>query len=149
MGRQRDGVKERYWRELIRKWECSELSTGEFCWQHEIEQHQLHWWRRILERRDAEARSSGGGHSRDMRRPADVSAKSLLRRESACEATDFKGANAFVQVLLPTDSNGTAELEITHPGGCRIRVRHTCDQQLLASVLAVLDSGVTHAAGGV
>ena len=142
MGRQRDGVKERYWRELIRKWECSTLRTGEFCWQHEIEQHQLHWWRRTLERRDAEAHTSGDGHSSDMRRPVDASAKSLLRRESEC------GANAFVQVLLPTDSSGTAELEITHPCGCRIRVRHACDPQLLASVLAVLDSGVTHATGG-
>ena len=144
MGRQRDAAKELYWRELIRKRECSTLGTGEFCWRHEIEQHQLHSWRRTLERRDAEAQAGGAGHSSRHSRSVNVSAKNPAQRESFGTAAE----SAFVQVLLPTDSGVTSELEITHPGGCRIRIRHACDQHLLSSVLAALDARAEHAAGG-
>lgn len=116
MGRQRDGAKELYWRELIREWECSALSTGEFCWQHKIEQHQLHSWRRTLERRDAEAEASRAGWSSHHSSSVNPTVKNLARRESCGTAAE----SAFVQVLLPTDSDVTSELEITHPGGCRI-----------------------------
>ena len=144
MGRQRDGAKELYWRELIRKWECSALSTGEFCWQHEIEQHQLHAWRRTLERRDAEAQAGGARHSSHRSGSVKPSATNLAQRKSC----DTSAGNAFVQVLLPTDSGVTAELEITHPGGCRIRIRQACDQHLLSGVLAALDARAEHPAGG-
>lgn len=63
--------------------------------------------------------------------------------------TCLTGLSNRLPILLSADSGVTAELEITHPGGCRIRIRQACDPQLLASVLAVLDFSVTHAAGGV
>jgi hypothetical protein len=54
-GKPRDPQKERFWRQVIRRWHKSGLSAGIFCLENGLSQASLYSWRRILAQRDAEA----------------------------------------------------------------------------------------------
>jgi|SRR5271155_3100086 len=53
-GKPRDPQKERFWRQVIRRWRKSGLSAGAFCLDNGITQANLYAWRRTLAARDAE-----------------------------------------------------------------------------------------------
>jgi len=52
---QRSGVKERYWRTMVRRWRESGLSVRDFCVEHGVSEPSFYGWRRTLAARDAEA----------------------------------------------------------------------------------------------
>jgi len=54
-GKPRDPQKERFWRQVIRRWHKSGLSAGAFCLENGLSQGSLYAWRRILAQRDAES----------------------------------------------------------------------------------------------
>jgi hypothetical protein len=54
-GRARDEQKERQWRRWIDQWRASGLSVRAFCAQHRVATASFYAWRRVLERRAAEA----------------------------------------------------------------------------------------------
>jgi hypothetical protein len=54
-GKPRDPRKERFWRQVIRRWRKSGLSAGAFCLENGLSQASLYAWQRILALRDAEA----------------------------------------------------------------------------------------------
>ena len=54
-GKPRDPQKERFWRQVIRRWRKSGLTAGAFCLENGLSQASLYAWQRILARRDAEA----------------------------------------------------------------------------------------------
>jgi hypothetical protein len=54
-GRARDEQKERQWRHRIEQWEVSGLSVQAFCARHGLTAASFYHWRRVLERRAAEA----------------------------------------------------------------------------------------------
>ena len=51
-GRQRDGSKERFWRDVLRRWQRSGQSIRAFCQEHRLAEHSFHSWRRTLTQRD-------------------------------------------------------------------------------------------------
>ena len=53
-GKRRDPQKERFWRQVIRRWRKSGLSAGAFCLENGLTQANLYAWRRTLAARDAE-----------------------------------------------------------------------------------------------
>ena len=67
MAKSRDGVKERYWRDVLRRQVASELGVRQFCVQEGLPEHRFHWWRRTLRERGRQNQSGVGGH----RRPRD------------------------------------------------------------------------------
>lgn len=159
MSKQRDAVKERFWRGVMRKWSASGLGARRFCRQAGIAEHQLHSWRRTLAARDQEAGSSSRnsqphGQSSPTARPADQLGRQRLnsaaRHRTATGASSAARDNsaresAFLRVLLPAVA---APLEIVHPQGCVIRVPHDGDPTALARVLAVLDAAHRMRGGG-
>jgi hypothetical protein len=54
-GKPRDPQKERFWRQVIRRWRKSGLSAGAFCLENGLSQASLYAWQRTLAQRDAEA----------------------------------------------------------------------------------------------
>ena len=54
-GRARDERKERQWRRWISQWQTSGLSVRDFCARHRLTAAIFYHWRRVLERRAAEA----------------------------------------------------------------------------------------------
>ncbi|NLS95043.1 MAG: hypothetical protein GXX96_23035, partial [Planctomycetaceae bacterium] len=44
MVKSRDGVKERYWRDVLRRQVASELGVRQFCVQEGLPEHRFHWW---------------------------------------------------------------------------------------------------------
>ena len=53
--RQRDGKRERFWRRALRRREKSGLTIVEFCEREDLSPTTYHFWRREIQRRDAEA----------------------------------------------------------------------------------------------
>lgn len=54
-GKPRDPRKERFWRQVLRRWQQSGLTAQTFCEKNSISQASLYAWRRILAARDTAA----------------------------------------------------------------------------------------------
>ena len=54
-GRQRDVGKERFWRDVIRRWQQSSLTVRAFCDEHGHSEVSFHAWRRTIAQRDRQA----------------------------------------------------------------------------------------------
>ena len=54
----RDPALERRWRDLIARWERSDLTVRDFCFDHRISEPSFYAWRRELAARDREARQA-------------------------------------------------------------------------------------------
>jgi hypothetical protein len=53
-GKPRDLHKERFWRQMLRRWRKSGLAARVFCAQHGLSEANLYAWRRTLAARDTE-----------------------------------------------------------------------------------------------
>lgn len=115
---ERDAGKERFWRDMVRRWQRSGVSIRDFCDVHGLSEPSFYGWRRELAKRDEEARE---------RR-----AKSNTR--SPRQATDLP---AFVPLqVMPTES--ASALEVVVGAGHVVRVAPGFDAATLRSLLAVL-----------
>jgi len=112
-GKGRDRQREAQWRRIIRQHSDSGLTVSEFCRKGKLPESAFYFWRRELQRRQAEPQ-----------RP-----------------TDFPAAPAFVAVRVedPNTSSIGGRIEIELPGGRRVHVVAPVDRQTLADVLAVLE----------
>jgi len=54
-GKPRDPQKERFWRQVIRRWRKSDLTARAFCLENGLSQASFYAWQRTLAQRDAEA----------------------------------------------------------------------------------------------
>ena len=124
----RDLELERAWRGRIGRHESSGLSIERFCKQEGLAAHQLSWWRRELERRDAEA-GRANGKRKTKRSP---SSKPSKQRDAA-------SAKAFVPVQIATSPPSAAAIEIVVDQRLRIAVTSGFDAELLAQVVRVLE----------
>jgi len=112
IGKNRDVRREAQWRRIIRQHSDSGLTVSEFCRKGKLPESAFYFWRRELQRREAEPQ-----------RPTDVPA-----------------APAFVAVRVedPNTSSIGGRIEIELPGGRRVHVTAPVDRAALADVLAVL-----------
>jgi hypothetical protein len=53
--KQRDPLKERYWRRMLRDWRRSGLTIRAFCRLHDLSEPSFYSWRRMLADREAQA----------------------------------------------------------------------------------------------
>jgi hypothetical protein len=51
---QRDPQREQLWRKAISAWQASGLSARQYCLRHEFTETSFYYWRRELQRRDAQ-----------------------------------------------------------------------------------------------
>jgi hypothetical protein len=50
----RDSGKERFWRQMLRRWRQSKLAVRAFCALHELAEPSFYAWRRLIAQRDHE-----------------------------------------------------------------------------------------------
>ena len=127
MGKPRDAAKERYWRDLLRRFATSGLGTKRFCAQEGVPEHQFHWWRRRLRQ--------------PIRRQPRQRAVALNRTRDA--SGDAQGS-PFLPVSVPLCLG--VPMEVVHPRGHVIRVPALFDAAALGRILATLDRA-DHSAG--
>ena len=122
-GKDRDKGLETQWRRIVGQHGRSGLSVREFCRRDKLRETAFYFWRRELQRRQAE---------QEQRHP-----------------DDSPGVPAFVAVRLAASKaerveehgspSGVGCIEIELPCGRRVHVAAPVDRQALADVLAVLE----------
>jgi hypothetical protein len=120
--RRRDGKKERSWRKLLHEQSRSGLSVRAFCEQRGLRQHAFYFWRREVQRRDAERSTLKSSQSGPARR-------SVLQPQ------------AFAAITVSDAGVGSSApaIEIVLGNGVCLRLRENVDAKMLADVLAVLE----------
>jgi transposase len=121
-GRQRDPLREKFWRRTIRQQQRSGLTIRAFCLREGLKDGAFRWWRQALTRRDREA-----------------SATSRTNRDGEpTEATP-----AFLPVRLvdleAAAPRSSPPIEVVLPTGPTVRVPSGFDPRTLGQVLAVLE----------
>lgn len=119
-GLSRDRQREAQWRRTIREQARSGLSIREFCRKGRLRETAFYFWRRELQRRQAEQEQRQPTHSPAA--PAFVA----VRVDGAVARAD-------------EDSLLAGHIEIMLAGGRRVHVTAPVDRQALADVLAVLE----------
>lgn len=115
--RQRDGAKERFWRQAIQQWRRSGLSIRAFCIERDLSEPSFYAWRRLIRDRDQHVKK---GASR-----ADV-------------APDTPPTFVPVQVVAATPAP-VAVIELVLRAGGVVRVPPGFDAATLRQLLAVLE----------
>jgi hypothetical protein len=123
MAKPRDAVKERYWRNLIRRYRASGLGARQFCERVGIPPHRLHWWRRTLRDRDrfdedGDTNEAAGEHAVDA------------------SNAEYDGS-PFVPIHLPFSLGNV--IEVVHPRGYIVRVPAGFDATMLQRILDALE----------
>ncbi len=153
-----DMAKERRWREVLRRFEASDLGTRRFCARERIPEHQFHWWRRRLRQSCQHAPPSRDGapqrglsHGPSPSREVGSSARgdapvggSMPPHDTARRSRPVAPANTTAAPESPFWSMSapltlSAPLEVVHPRGHVIRVPALFDAAALERLLAVLD----------
>ncbi len=137
-GPRRDLVRERFWREALRRQNTSGLSIREFCARQRLTESAFYFWRSELQRRDQQSRQSSTLSSPTLPAKHDRP-KPSARTESAArlKSTAPLGCPKFLPVAL-TDLTPAGSIEVVLPSGFVLRVGRDCDRRTLRAVLGVL-----------
>jgi hypothetical protein len=123
---QRDPAKERFWRQMVRRWARSGLSIREFCDRETISEGSFYAWRRELAKRDRQAAEAQGAE-----------------RSARDTGTPPPGDSRFVPVHviadLPVGLPLASRVEVLLASGSRMWIPCGVDRQTLADVVSVLE----------
>jgi Transposase len=111
-GLRRDPVKERFWRDAVRRREANGLSVREFCARHSLAEAAFYSWRAEIQRRDR------------VLKAATLTSPPADRPQ-------------FLPVAV-TNVATTSPLEIALPSGVVLRVGRDCDRTMLRTVLGAV-----------
>lgn len=150
--RGRDRGLERAWRRRVRGQRTSGLSVRAFCEWEGLPESAFYFWRRELERRDAErSEAASARRPRQRRSAADTRPRFVpvvvtagLSAAVPARATAGIATPAPAAMAAPRPASA-AVIELVHPGGIVVRVPAGTDTAALRTVLGVLDerSGVS------
>jgi hypothetical protein len=112
-GLRRDPVKERFWRDALRRREASGLSVREFCARHSLAEATFYSWRAEIQRRDR------------------------AMKATSLTAAPPAGRPKFLPVAM-TNVAAASSLEIALPSGVVLRVGRDCDRKTLRTVLGAV-----------
>lgn len=137
-GPRRDLVKERFWRDALRRQKTSGLSIREFCARQRLTESAFYFWRSELQRRDPQFRQSRIPSSPTLPAKHDR-LKPSARTETAngLQSTAPSGRPKFLPVTV-TDLTPAASIEVIFPSGFVLRVGRDCDRRTLRTVLSAL-----------
>ncbi len=122
-GRQRDPLREKFWRRTIRQQQRSGLTVCAFCLREGLKASAFRWWRQALARRDREPSATPAG-DRDGE-PTEAVPAFLPVRLVDLEAGSSSRPSPPIEIMLPT--------------GSTVRVPPGFDPLTLGQVLAVLE----------
>jgi len=121
-GRQRDPLREKFWRRTIRQQQRSGLTVRAFCLREGLKIGAFRWWRQALAHRDREPSSTPAGDR---------------------EGEPTEAVPAFLPVRLvdleAASPRPSPPIEIVLPTGPTVRVLSGFDPRTLGQVLAVLE----------
>ena len=121
-GRQRDPIREKFWRRTIRQQQRSGLTVRAFCLREGLKEGAFRWWRQALARRDRE-----------------VAATTQADREGE----PIEAVPTFLPVRLvdlqAIPARPSPPIEVVLPTGPIVRVPSGFDPRTLDQVLAVLE----------
>jgi hypothetical protein len=121
-GRQRDPLREQFWRRTIRQQQRSGLTVRAFCLREGLKEGAFRWWRQALARRDRDS-SAATSADRDGE-PTEATPAFLPVRLVDLEAASPRPAPP-IEIMLPT--------------GPTVQVPPGFDPRTLGQVLAVLE----------
>jgi len=147
-GKARDVELERRWRRVMVEQRRSGLNVREFCRRGKLAESSFHYWRRELQRRQAEPsprRQSEPSGRRQAERPSRGSVKSSSRRR--VRRSGRSAVPAFVAVRVEEHGGGpggggclvNGHMEIVLSCGRRVCVAGPVDRAALADVVSVLE----------
>lgn len=122
MGKVRDGLKERYWRGVIRRQGKSGETVTRFCADEGVRVHQFYWWRRSLRARDGQSTLG-----------------SRVAADDQAAGQEEKASPSFVPVRLSFSPQAQTLIEMLHPSGWVVRVPVGFDPLSLRRILATLE----------
>jgi hypothetical protein len=145
-GPRRDPVKERFWRETIRRQKTSGLSIREFCARQSLTESAFHAWRGEIRRREQQC---GPGTiptplmlpTKHRRQKSSVRATPAGRLQETAPVDRPKFLPVAVTNLGGLGEFGRAaavSIEIVLPSGVVLRVGRDCDRRTLRTVLGAL-----------
>ena len=124
-GKQRDPLREQFWRRTVADRAQNELTIQAYCRQNHLSPATFHFWQRELARRDAE------------RTPAHTG-------ERSASSTELARTTAFLPVRVvqdaPAPTSVSAPIEIVLQSGPIVRVTHGFSPHALDAVLTVLEA---------
>jgi transposase-like protein len=129
----RDRGLERLWRRRVGAQRTSGLSVRAFCARHGLPESAFYFWRRELERRDAERTQAAV-----VRRPRQRSAADARPRFVPVVVTEGPASVAAARATSVLPASPPA-IELVHPGGVVVRVPAGTDTAALRTILGVLD----------
>jgi len=122
--------RERFWRQVMKKFAGSGLSVRAFCRAESLSEASFYAWRRELRLRDAEPKQPAGA-----KRPTAKRMKQSHRR--AARTAPASQSPALVEVVARSAATGPL-IEIETPAGYTIRLHGPTDRGALAAVLGCL-----------
>jgi hypothetical protein len=144
----RDRGLERAWRRRVKERDASGLTVREFCEAEGLAESAYYFWRRELQRRNAE--QCGGREAQNGRtRAVNVSGENPVAARHLRSSAPAKPR--FVPIVVddssservPLSANFVAlrasAIELVHPGGVVVRVPADVDAAALRRILGVLD----------
>ena len=121
-GRQRDPLREKFWRRTIRQQQRSGLTVRAFCFREGLKEGAFRWWRQALARRDREMAAT---------------------TQADRDGQPIEAAPTFLPVrLLDPEAilaRPSPPIEVVLPTGPIVRVPSGVDPRTLGQVLAVLE----------
>jgi len=126
--------KQRYWEEVVRRWEQGGQSVRAYCRAEGVKESAFYFWRRELSRRRKPDAASGSRPS--VSRPTAASQLPQRVSPSGRRVASFLPVHV-VEGCAMESSHG---VEIVLAQGRTVRVRAGFDRQTLADVLAVLEA---------
>jgi len=145
-GPRRDPVKERFWRETLRRQRTSGLSIREFCARQSLTESAFHAWRREIRRRDQQCGTGRISTSltlptKHRRQKPSVRATVGRRLKETAPVDRPRFLPVAVTDLGKLDAFGRAAaglVEVVLPSGVVLRVGRDCDRRTLRTVLGAL-----------
>lgn len=138
----RDGQKERFWRDVVRRQTTSGLSVREFCRLEKVGEASFYAWRRTLALRDQETTRKKPKRSATPKR-----SKKRPRRRTPSSTGNGRGHFVPLAVVGKGRSNPGPHLEIVTPGDWRVQVPSGFDAETLADVLGMLSTATVRTHG--
>lgn len=137
MGRRvRDGAKERFWREAVRRQRASGLTIRAFCRGEGLSEQGFHWWRRELERRASQPREDSRRTQRAKSAAARPSSRRVVVRREPSSPARFAPVTVTPAGLTPFATSAAYEVHL--PSGVRVLV-HASANEKLVDVLSALE----------
>ena len=139
-------VKERFWRDMLARFEADDWTAREFCRRHRLAESAFQFWRRELARRDAQdAANSANAH-----RPAFADAQEPGAAPNFHSAANDGAATPLFQpvVIRPAkrrdDDASGKPIDLRLRDGHVLRIRAGFDAGTLRQLLQILDSSTAH-----